>query len=244
MQRNGQKLGSSTVTFEIIRDDTWGQFKVILEEFQSLEKIIHNEQISHGWTDDFYHVGSLWEYRFISKGRLIAGAIAAQPGRQTCFFTALDSLSTSMLTFFVHDGKPRVLSLTYWVWEERTMQFSWFDSKLAQEKLLASWPIRYWRAGRYISERVINILGHQQGVDRYVEKLSTECTQSMHAEISAHYSGNPAANTAPWAQSSAASHSNVDDGQIPIKQRKWQHLPCENKELSQCLPISQRMVDF
>ena len=80
-------------------------------------------------------------------------------------------------------------------------------------------------------------------MDRYVAKLSKECTQSMHAEISAHYTEKPAANMAPPAQSSAASHSGGNEGRDPTEQRKWQHLPCEDKELSQCLP-TQRMVDF
>ena len=81
----------------------------ILEEFLSLEKFKHNVQISHGWTDDFYHVGSMWEYRSISEGRLIARAIATQSGRQTCSFTAVDTLRTSILTLRVHEGKPRAL---------------------------------------------------------------------------------------------------------------------------------------
>ena len=38
--------------------------------------------------------------------------------------------------------------------------------------------------------------------------------------------------------------ANVDDGQMPVGQQKWQHLLCVDQVLSQCLPISMRMVAF
>ena len=56
------------------------------------------------WTDCICHVGSSWDYRFVPEGELLAGGVATQEGRQTCFFTAVNLLSNSILTPRLEEG--------------------------------------------------------------------------------------------------------------------------------------------
>ena len=75
-------------------------------------KLQSNVLIPHGWTDYISHVGSTYENRSTSEG-LIAGEIGVvRQGRQTCFFTAVDSMNVSMLTPRYEPNGPKKMPCT------------------------------------------------------------------------------------------------------------------------------------
>ena len=57
-------------------------------------KLQRNVRMPYGWSDYIYHVGSSWDCRSIaSAGLLLGGEHMGNRGRQTCFFTAVESHS-------------------------------------------------------------------------------------------------------------------------------------------------------
>ena len=79
--------------------------KVIEDEFISTPKLQRDVQILDVWTEYIYHVGSPWKYRSIAEGGLDAGGMTTQEGRETCFFTAVYSLSKSILIAWKNENQ-------------------------------------------------------------------------------------------------------------------------------------------
>ena len=67
---------------------------------QSIDpRLQKNVFMPQGWTEFVYHVGSELDFRSICSTGLIAGGHGwKKEGRQTCFCTAVDLISTSMPT--------------------------------------------------------------------------------------------------------------------------------------------------